>query len=355
MLVKQLRLANYRNYSRKVLDFSPGLNIIIGDNGVGKTNILESIVFVSNTKSFRTGNDQNLIKDDEEFSRIDLLSDEGSFKVVINRKNKSLFYNDVLVKRASDYIGKLNAILFKPSDLELFMQSPSERRKVLDIEIDKISNRYIQALLKYESLLKDKNRLLKETEIDDTLFSVINESMVPPIKTIIEEREDFFEHINRNISSIYSRISDEDRKISVKYRKCCETENIEEELERTKEKDLYYHYAVFGPHHDDYSFMMDDTDVNAMASQGQKRMVLIAFKFSLIDYIKEKTGKVPILLLDDILSELDRDNKERLLNIIPKGIQTIITDTDIDRLDVREEYRLIEIKEEENVQHIHQA
>ena len=349
MLIKELKLANYRNYSRRTFQFSPGLNIIIGRNGTGKTNILESIVFVSNTKSFRTNTDQNLIKNNEEFARIDLNSNEASFKVVINKKNKSLFYNDLLIKRSSDYIGRLNAILFKPSDLEMFMQVPRERRKVIDMEINKISNSYIKALLKYESLLKDKNRLLKEIEIDETLLKIINESMVPLIEIITREREEFFQIINRNISSIYNLISNEERDINIRYKKCSEISQIESELERTREKDFYYHYAVFGPHHDDYSFIFDGSEINSKASQGQKRMVLIAFKFCLIEYIKEKSGKIPILLLDDILSELDKENKERMLNLIPDDTQVIITDTDIDRLNIKREYRLIEIKEEENV------
>ena len=349
MLINKIKLYNYRNYSRKQIEFSPRLNIIIGKNGVGKTNILESIVFVSNTKSFRTNNDQNLIKNDQEYSKIEIQSDEADFKVVINKKNKSLYYNNVLVKKASDFIGKLNAILFKPSDLELFMQAPSERRKVLNMEINKVSNKYIKTLLKYESLLKDKNKLLKEIEIDDTLLNLINEAMVPLIETILIEREEFFNLINQNISEIYNKISNENKIINIRYKKCCEIDEIKNEIEKTKEKDLYYHYATFGPHHDDYYFMMDNQEVNSIASQGQKRMVLIAFKFCLIEYIKQKTGKIPILLLDDILSELDKDNKERLLNLIPEDIQIIITDTDIERLNINKEYRLIEIKEEENV------
>lgn len=349
MLINSLKLYNYRNYSRKHIEFSSKLNIIIGKNGVGKTNILESIVFVSNTKSFRTNNDQNLIKNDQEYSKIEIETQDAQFKVVINKKNKSLFYNNVLIKKSSDFIGKLNAILFKPSDLELFMQAPSERRKVLNMEINKVSNKYIKTLLKYESLLKDKNKLLKEIEIDDTLLNLINDSMIPLIEIILKEREEFFELINKNISKIYNQIANDNKDINIKYKKCCEIEEIKKEIEKTKDKDLYYHYATFGPHHEDYYFMMNDQEVNNIASQGQKRMILIAFKFCLIEYIKFKTNKIPILLLDDILSELDKDNKERLLNIIPEDIQVIITDTDIDKLNINKEYKLIEIKEEENV------
>ncbi|MBR0418737.1 MAG: DNA replication and repair protein RecF [Erysipelotrichaceae bacterium] len=345
MLIKTLRLNDYRNYSRCFVEFDPHLNIIIGKNGTGKTNILESIIMVSNTKSFRTQNDADLIRKNKDFARIELVSDEAIYKVVINKKNKSLYINDQIISKTSQFIGKLNAVLFKPSDLELFTQSPGERRKLLDIEISKVSSRYIQALVKYNSLLKDKNKLLKELEIDETLFSVINESMVPLIRTIIEEREKFFLTINDNITEMYQMISGRESKIEIIYKKCAEVEKITEQLINSRDKDNYYHYATFGPHHEDYHFVMDGYDLNSIASQGQKRMVLIAFKFALIKYIQIYTGNTPIVLLDDILSELDRDNEERLLNILPKETQVIITDTDILNLRIKDDYKLIELKE----------
>ncbi|MBQ6334567.1 MAG: DNA replication/repair protein RecF [Erysipelotrichaceae bacterium] len=346
MPVKAIRLNDYRNYRRSFFEFDPHLNIITGKNGTGKTNILESIIVVSNTKSYRSNNDSDLIRKGAEFARICLNTEDKEYKVVINKKNKSLYIDNDLVKRTSEFIGKVNAILFKPSDLELFTQSPSERRKLLDIEVSKVSTSYIQALLRYNSLLKDKNKLLKELEKDELLLSVINESMVPLIKIIIQERQGFFVIINRYISDIYYLISNKRTKIEVVYKKCCEIEKVNDELERSKEKDDYYHYTTFGPHHDDYSFYMDGYELNSIASQGQKRMVLIAFKFALMRYIQYMTNKTPIVLLDDILSELDKDNQERLLNIIPEDTQVIITNTDINDLDIRKQYKLIELKEE---------
>ena len=349
MLVKTLKLNNYRNYSNYSLEFNPNLNIIIGSNGIGKTNILESIMVVSNTKSFRTANDQDLIKKDSEYLKIEVESDSDKYKVVINNKSKSLYLNDNLAKRTSDYIGKLNAILFKPSDLEIFTDSPSERRKVVDLEVGKINNKYLRCLLQYNSLLKDKNKLLKELEIDEQLLDVIEQSMIPNIKELIQERERFVKNINQNINEYYSLISGQKNKIEVIYKKCCEIDEIEDYIFNSKQKDLYYHYATFGPHHDDYEFMIDGYNINSMASQGQKRMVLIAFKFALIKYIQTNTSITPILLLDDILSELDKDNQERLLQIIPKDTQVIITNTDINNINIDLDYKLINLKEEENV------
>ena len=349
MLIKKIKLHNYRNYSLKEISFDPYINIIVGRNGIGKTNILESIIFISNTKSFRTNDDKDLIKKNEEYARIDLYSDVDRYSVVINKKNKSLFINNNIIKKTSDYIGKINAIIFKPSDLELFSQTPSERRRILDIEISKVSKRYIQALSKFNQLLKDKNKLLKELEVDQTLLDIINESMCPLIKVIIEERERFFNTINENISKIYKDISGINSEIKINYQKCCEVDEIKNEMQKAKEKDDYYHYATFGPHHDDYYFIKDKYELNSIASQGQKRITLVSFKLALIEYIKQMNNTIPIVLLDDILSELDRDNCERLLQALPDDNQIIITDIDVKHLNINRNYKLIEIKEEENV------
>ena len=346
MLVKSIKLNDYRNYSNYEVKFDPHLNIITGRNGIGKTNILESIIVISNTKSFRTLNDQDLIQKDKDYLTITLDSDNDIYKVVINKKNKSLYINNNLIKRTSDYIGKLNAILFKPSDLQIYTDAPSERRKILDLEIGKVNNIYLRALLKYNSLLKDKNKLLKELEINQTLLSIINESMIPQIKIIIEEREKFIQSINNYISEYYNLISNTENKIQLKYKKCCEIDEIENNLLSSTDKDLYYHYATFGPHHDDFNFLIDNNDVNSIASQGQKRMILIAFKFALIKYIEKNASITPILLLDDILSELDKNNQERLLRIIPNNTQVIITNTDINDININTQYKLIELKEE---------
>ncbi|MBR3227763.1 MAG: DNA replication/repair protein RecF [Erysipelotrichaceae bacterium] len=349
MLVKNIKLNNFRNYSKGEFDLDPNLNIIIGKNGTGKTNILESLIFISNTKSFRTLDDQDLIKKDEEFARVICKSDTDEFKTVINKNGKRLFINNVPVKRTSEFIGRLNCVLFKPSDLELFDQSPKERRRILDLEIGKVSRSYLTAILKYNLLLKDKNKLLKEEKVDDTYLSLIEEQMVPEIETIIREREEFIETTNLYINDLYKGISGKDGEIEIIYKKCCEIPDIVQMIRKNKDKDLYYHYAGFGPHHDDYHFMMNGYELTTVASQGQKRMVLISFKLALMRYIQQKSGKIPILLLDDILSELDVENRDRLLEIIPKDTQVIITGTDLLGMDLKNNYNLIELKEEEDV------
>ena len=226
MLIRSVRLNDYRNYDRAVFTFDPHLNIIIGKNGTGKTNLLESVTVVSNTRSYRTNNDQDLIRKGREYARIELNSDENEYRVVINKKGKSLFIDGTLIRRTSEFIGRINAVLFKPSDLELFTQSPGERRKLLDIEISKVSGKYIDSLLRYNHLLKDKNRLLKEKEPDPLLMSVIEESMAPLIKSIIKEREEFFKTINEYISPMYAMISGKEAEIKIRYRRCRDRKSV---------------------------------------------------------------------------------------------------------------------------------
>ncbi len=346
MQVKSLKLRNFRNYASASFTFHPSLNVITGNNGIGKTNILESILLTSNTKSFRTSDDKDMIRDGTEYARVEIDSDSGRFKVVLNKAGKTLFLNDLPVKKTSDFIGKLNAVLFKPNDLELFTQSPRERRKILDIEIGKISRTYLDALLRYNLLLKDKNRLLKEEKIDEIYLSLIESSMVDPIQTIIEERTDFFCFINEKLSGIYQKISGSETQISVVYRQCCSFDSISESIRKNRERDFYLRYTAFGPHHEDYSFLMNGHDLDSVASQGQRRMVLIAFKFAIVDYIRAKSGKIPVVLLDDILSELDPYNRERLLQNLPEGSQTFLTDTDIRELKLLSGYKLIQLKED---------
>ena len=174
MLITSIRLNNYRNYSNILINPDSNINIITGPNGSGKTNILESVVVSSNTRSFRTNDDTSLIKHNEDYARIEVTADGTVYKIVLNKNGKSLFVNDEIITRTSNFIGRINAILFKPSDLEFFNSSPRERRKLIDLELGKINKNYLNALLKFNRLLKDKNRLLKENTVDDVYLNLIN-------------------------------------------------------------------------------------------------------------------------------------------------------------------------------------
>lgn len=343
MLITSIRLNNYRNYSNALIKPDPNINIITGPNGSGKTNILESVIVSSNTKSFRTNDDSSLIKHNENYARIEITADGSVYRIVLNSSGKSLFVNDEIVTRTSNFIGRINAILFKPSDLEFFNSSPRERRKLIDLELGKINKSYLDSLLKFNKLLKDKNRLLKENSIDEVYLNLINEQMVPFIAVLIQEREKFFNYINGCINEIYRSISGQNIEIQAIYKKNINGD-ILNVLNLNKEKDLNYHYALMGPHHDDYYFLFNHHELSEIASQGQIRMTLISFKFALVRYINEICGIKPIILLDDVLSELDQENKRRLINFLPDDHQIIITDTDADSLMNVKKYKLIRLQ-----------
>lgn len=348
MIIKSIDLAYYRNYNKFHIDLHPSMNIIIGPNGIGKTNILESLVVISNTKSFRTNDDFELVNKQHEYAKIVVNTTKNQFKIIINNKGKVLYIDQNLIYKSSEFIGKLNVILFKPNDIELFDASPKHRRKLLDIEIGKLSKTYLNSLLVYSKLLKDRNNLLKNDKIDYTYLEVINKRMIEHIINIINYRQDMLGYINQKINDYYFKLSNTKIDIRIEYDKCCnaDTQSVIEMFEKANDKDLLYHYSTCGIQKDDYHFYFDGNLISSFASQGQKRMVMIAFKLSLVEYIKKCTNTTAVLLLDDILSELDQDNKNRLLDMIPADIQTVITTTDLDGIRNKPNYKIFKLRKE---------
>lgn len=345
MIIKHLQLRNFRNYSFLDLVFDQRLNIIVGDNGAGKTNILESIILVSNTKSFRTRNDQELIKETTDFARIDLVSDDHRFRVVVNKEGKGLYIDNSNISRTSDFIGRLNAVLFEPSDLELFSDSPRYRRRLLDLEIGKVLPSYLRATLEFNRLLKERNNLLKQNKPDQILIRTLSERMSEPLLLIMQKRKGFIDHVNNQISSRYKLIADDEHTVYLDYQPSCaiDLKQIASMYQKSEDRDLLFTYTTKGAHKEDFNFYFDGHKISEHASQGQKRIVMIAFKLALVDYIYATTKYRPVLLLDDILSELDKSNRQRLLTAIPKDVQTFITTTDIDEINI-DKYRLFKIK-----------
>lgn len=348
MIVSHLRLRDYRNISKMEVDLHPKLNVIIGDNGAGKTNILESLIVVSNTKSFRTLSDADLIAKRKDGALIEAKSD-NDYRVVITNQGKSLFINRNSIARTSSFIGRLNCVLFKPSDIELFTQSSKERRKIFDIELGKIDPEYLMSLVRYTKLIKDKNHLLKQATIDEIYLATIEDAIIPNIYTLIKKRTAFIDFINQDIQKYYFELSGQNDEIKVEYKRCFEVDQatIKEMIVKNHDKDFMYRYTCLGPHRDDIGFKINNYPVESYASQGQKRMVMIAFKLALIHYIESETKKQPIVLLDDILSELDLDNRNRLINRIKDIGQTIITTTDLVGINFNLDGRVIKIKKGE--------
>ncbi len=337
MIVRQLNLRNYRNYEKAQIVFDPGMNLITGNNAQGKTNLIESLVYLSLTRSHRISSDRQLIREGCEFAEASCTVSDGDDKkisAVIHSAGKNLMINRVPVKRSSEFVGILNTVLFSPDDLGIFTDAPRERRRIVNQEITKISPKQLYALNRYANLLKQKNTLLKMYNPDLSYLDILDEQMIREEIEIIRARRRFTEGINSHMEGIYRNLSDEDASAGIVY-DCCtgNDENIEESLKNmyrnARQKDLENHVSSCGIHREDLIFTLNGKNVLLTASQGQKRMVMLAFKLSILEFINDITGKKAVLLLDDVLSELDRSRQKKLIDMIKNSYQCIITCTEI--------------------------
>lgn len=339
MIIKELKLRNFRNYDTCTVQFDKDCNILLGQNAQGKTNILESLVFLSTTRSHRLQYDQQMIQEGKELCNIECtFFDERDRKIgaVIHSKGKTLLINQQPVSKSSDFIGKLNVLLFSPSDLEIFDDSPKERRRLIDIEIGKVSSNYMFHLSRYLKLLKERNSMLKMNRFDDAYLVVLENQMIESQIEILVERKKFIDSCNLYLSEKYERLSNQKCELKISYQSCVEIKDKEvmhQEFrnlyDKNREKDIQFKVTSIGIHRDDCSFEMDGKRVELFCSQGQKRMVVLALKFSLVEYIKNQLHKTPVLLLDDVLSELDHKKRYNLLKCLDGDIQTILTTTEI--------------------------
>ena len=337
MYIKNIQLRNFRNYENAYIEFNPSINLITGANAQGKTNLLESLVYLSLTRSHRIVDDKKLIRNDEMFAVIDCKfvdTDEKDIEVIIHPNGKTLMIHKRPLKKSSEFIGLLNVVLFSPDDLRIFNDQPKERRRVINQEITKVSTKYLLSLNQFQMYLKDRNALLKSEKIDLNYLDILDEQMSKVEAHIIRERRKFIEVIQSVISKIYQELSGSEIKLEVMYKTFIEdTEELEEKIleihRESRQKDMEYHITKVGIHLDDLIFKMDDQNLIYFASQGQKRMVMLSFKLALLNYIKLMTKKQPILLLDDVLSELDYSRQKKLLQMVQRDFQCIITTTEI--------------------------
>ncbi len=336
MRIKKLQLVHFRNYEAEEIEFDSGMNIITGNNAQGKTNLLESLIYLSLTRSYRIHEDKELIMHGKDYAKISCIYEDEREKridAIIHQNGKNLLVNKIPVKKSSEFIGLLNTVLFSPDDLSIFRDSPRTRRRLIDQEITKISPQYLGALTRYQNLLKNRNSILKEFKPDENYINVLDSQMIREEMTIIKERNEFIHHINQNMNDIYQTISNDDSHVQISYLSCIELDDIEKNLtkmyELSRKKDLESHVTTVGIHREDILFCMNDKNLIYSASQGQKRMTMLAFKIALLSYIEDKTNKKPILLLDDVLSELDQVRGQRLIELVNGPYQCLITSTEL--------------------------
>lgn len=337
MILQSLTLNHFRNYTSCTVSLSDSVNIFVGENAQGKTNLLESMVFISTTRSHRKCEDIDMVEEGEPVCRVSVKLNEDGISTelsgLISKEGKRLLVQKQPVKKSSEFVGKLNAILFSPSDFELFDGSPKVRRRFMDMEIGKVKPNYVSYLNSYQKILKERNAVLKEDTFDIQYLEVLTDRLCSISLKIQKDRQEFMDYLNRKLSHSYEIISSEPLPLQLKYYSCVEDGDdeikLKEKYEKFKERDIFLKQTNIGIHKDDFEFLLNQKEINSYASQGQKRMVLLSLKTSLIDYIKHISNRDAVLLLDDVLSELDETRQKNLISLIPDHIQTILTTTNI--------------------------
>ena len=337
MIIKSIELKNFRNYKQLQIDFDQATNILFGDNAQGKTNILESAYVSATTKSHKGSRDKEMIRFGEEEAHIRTVvcKKEQDFQIDIHLKKnraKGIAINQVPIKKASDLFGILNIVFFSPEDLNIIKDGPAERRRFLDLELCQLDKIYLSDLTAYNKVLKQRNSLLKDMiyrpDLKDTL-PIWDEQLVEYGKRIIRRRQSFIEELYEIVQEIHGNLSGKRELLTLKYEPNVESIFFQDELFRASERDRKLCQTSVGPHRDDISFMLGNIDIRKFGSQGQQRTAALSLKLSEIELVKKSIGDTPVLLLDDVLSELDSNRQNYLLNSI-HDIQTIITCTGLD-------------------------
>lgn len=340
MKVKSLKLKNFRNYDLLNLDFDDSTNIFYGNNAQGKTNILEAVYLSGTTKSHRGTKDRDLIKFGEEESHLELIVDKKGMEHRIDmhlKKNspKGIAINKVPIRRASELFGIINIVFFSPEDLNIIKNGPSERRRFMDLELSQLDKIYLNHLSNYNRIVNQRNHLLKEIKDikkDKNLMETLDIWEIQLVQygnEIIKRRKKFIEEINKIISSIHNKLTGGKEEIKLIYEPSNGILSLEQALNKNKEKDFKIKSTSVGPHRDDISFITGTLDIRRFGSQGQQRTAALSLKLSEIELVKQAISDTPILLLDDVLSELDKYRQNYLLDSI-HDIQTLITCTGVD-------------------------
>lgn len=347
--IEQLSLTHYRNFNRVHLQFADGLHFFIGANAQGKTNLLESLYVVAIGKSHRTRSYRELIQFGQAKAKVELslrnAAQTERLEVVISTKEKKIFKNGVEQQKLSRYIGTMPVVLFAPEDLALVKGGPAVRRKFLNTGIGQTNPRYLYDLSVYNQLIKQRNHLLKQHDVSKRsqmeLLAVLDEQIIPVATRIWKMRLAFVEEMNRWAREIHQQLSRQKEELKLRYRSSIPIEetNLEDaeihelfkqEMKRVRPKEISRKVTLLGPHRDDIQLFIDAIDVHTFGSQGQQRSAVLSLKLAEIEYIYQKKGIYPILLLDDVLSELDDWRKNDLFAAIHHKVQTFITTTTLD-------------------------
>ena len=343
MFAKKLLLDGFRNYDREEIKFSPNLNLIVGKNAQGKTNLIEAIYFSAVGKSARAKKDVDLINWSKEKAnfKLEVQKNAGTKTVDITffrGQKKAIKLNGINLLKIGDLLGNVNVVFFSPDELKLVKDAPEDRRKFMDTDISQFNKNYFYSLIRYNKILEQRNKLLKEkyeTKVIEQTLPIWDTQLANEGAKLVKLRIDFLERLKKYVQNAHSYLTSEKENLQLEYAGIVGKDEkdikqkIIEALNKCREKDLKLGFTNIGPHRDDIKLLVDNVDIRSFGSQGQQRTVALSLKLAELEIFKEETGEYPILLLDDVLSELDQDRQQRLLMKV-KNIQTIITATQYD-------------------------
>ena len=356
MYLQKLKLTNFRNYENLELEFGNNVNVFVGDNAHGKTNILESIYVSAITKSYRTGKDIECISFNKEFFRnehtyIDESNKDKKTEVEVfldNSNKKQIKEDNLKINRYSDFIGRIPIVVFSPDNMNIVKGSPNNRRKFLDILISQISKKYVISLQEYNKLIKLKNDVLKleKDKIDFTYLDIIDEQIAEKVEYISTLRCEYVDTVEKEAAKIQKELSKGDEVLKLKYISEFEKKNKEEVLSillKSRDNDIFRKTSNKTIAHDDFLVLVNDKEVNKYGSQGQNRTSLLSLKLAEFEILKEIKETVPLILLDDVFSELDKGRINYLIEYL-KDYQVFITTTEVDSIDKVEDKTIFKVK-----------
>lgn len=339
MKIKSLKLKNFRNYDLLNIDFDSNANIFYGDNAQGKTNILEALYISGTTKSHRGAKDRDLIQFEKEESHIESVVEKRGISYQIDlhlKKNspKGIAINKVPIRKAGELFGIANFVFFSPEDLNIIKNGPAERRRFIDLELSQLDKIYFNNLANYNRIVNQRNHLLKDIGFENKknlleTLEIWDLQLIEYGNRLIERRKQFIQDINEIVSSVHRKLTGNKEDIKIIYEPCNGNMPLEHVIKKNRERDLKIKSTSSGPHRDDICIVQDRMDIRKFGSQGQQRTAALSLKLAEIELVKNTIGDTPVLLLDDVLSELDKHRQNYLLDSI-SDIQTLITCTGVE-------------------------
>ena len=354
MIIKNINLTTFRNYKSLHTTFNNKTNILIGNNAQGKTSVLEAIYILGLTKSHRVSRDRDVISNGAEFAKINAVVNfqekDVDLDIIISKQGKKAKYNHIEVEKLSEYIGLFNVVMFAPEDLDLVKGNPQTRRKFLDLEIGQISKEYLFNLQNYKKILKQRNDLLKTMQKSENkdmlLLDIITDQLLGYLDKIVVQRKEFIHKISNYSNEIYKRLSNSNKNLVIEYIPNIKNDSKKEFIQKYQ-YDIITGMTNIGCHRDDIEFKLDNFYAKTHSSQGEMRTVVLAVKLALIEFVNEYRSEYPVLLLDDVLSELDESRQQNLMKYIQSKTQTFITSTNINEINLDEikEYQIYRIQD----------